>query len=355
MSFSKIALTNYYNFAKKEKKEHKCNYCNRTIKGWGISTCSECNREFCRSHMEPSIGDNKKCPDCRNRRKQFMEKNASVEAFKIAENNYNNLNPVDARLIEEKLFKSIFAGVDLFKFAQEEPNEEISEPETEEPQQEIPLESPESEITEPTPQVSPQPSIEQTIQPAVEQDVPGTPIQQEPSTDQINEVALDAVGEQIFESMSSADIDAENAENLEVIENLFSNTFDNLFSFAQTDKNIRIAVPITQELANMNKDLMDEITVRAPYFNNFFDSFKSARVLYPDEVAELNRLGTPPVKPEFTANDTNETFNAKLQDYLEKLAPFETFMVKVNTRMGLQQRLDALQKAGNTGATVFKF
>ena len=361
MSLEKTALTNYYSFAKKEKQQHKCSYCDRIIKGWGICKCSECNREFCRSHMQPSIGNNKKCPDCRKRRQQFMEKNASVEAIKIAENNYKNLNLVEARIIEEKLFKSIFANIDLFKYAQEDENQAQS---TSQEQNIIdesvqPVEQqtlPEEPVDTKPEDLSQQPAPEnvQTETPQILQaPVPELrEIQTTQQTDAINEVALDAIGEQIFDAMSKSELESEDIENPKVIENLFSETFDNLFSFASNNKIIKTAI-LTKDIAEMDKDVIEGLQAKETAYNSFEQAFYSSKLFLPDELRELQLLGRPPVKPEILLTDTPEQIESKYIAYSKAMEPFENFMNKVNNRMGLNQRLEYLKQTGDSSSTVF--
>lgn len=364
MSLEKTALTNYYNFAKKEKQEHKCSYCNRVIKGWGICKCSECNREFCRSHMEPSIGNNKKCPDCRKRRQQFMEKNASIEAIKVAENNYKNLNLVEARIIEEKLFKSIFAGVDLFKYAQEDENQVestaqeqniIDEPIQPIEQQTLPEESVETKPED----LSQQPALE-NVQTEMPQLIEQTLISEAPQTeatqssDAINEVALDAIGEQIFDTISKSEIEPEDIENPTIIENLFSETFDKLFSFASSKKIIKTAI-LTKDIAEMDKEVIEGLQAKETAYNSFEQAFLSSKLLFPDELRELQLLGRPPIKPEILPTDTPDEIESKFIAYSKAMEPFENFMNKVNNRMGLNQRLEILKQTGDSSSTVFAF
>lgn len=124
MSLEKQALTNYYNFAVKGAKPDKCPYCNDVIKGWARTRCVDCNRIFCRSHMEPSLGQNKRCPFCREKRKSFLNKDAVTASLRVAENLREEFALGAAQELEDKIFASIFGNKELIKFAQVEENKE---------------------------------------------------------------------------------------------------------------------------------------------------------------------------------------------------------------------------------------
>ncbi len=135
----KLALTNYYNFTKKENDDHICPHCSRKIKKWALSQCSSCNRFFCRSHMEPSIGQNKKCPGCRKHQQDFVKSEPVFSAIKSAESKLNEFRLAESEDLEHAIFASIFGNKNLIRFAEEEQNlESVSEePQTETPQTEI--------------------------------------------------------------------------------------------------------------------------------------------------------------------------------------------------------------------------
>lgn len=120
----KLALTNYYNFNKKENNDHVCPHCSRKIKKWALSQCSSCNRFFCRSHMEPSIGHNKKCPGCRKHQQDFVKSEPVFRAMKAAESKIKEFRLAESQEIEYALFASIFANKNLVKFALNNENEE---------------------------------------------------------------------------------------------------------------------------------------------------------------------------------------------------------------------------------------
>ena len=130
MSLEKQALTNYYNFAVKGAKPDKCPYCNDVIKGWARTRCVDCNRIFCRSHMEPSLGQSKRCPFCREKRKSFLSKDAVTASLKVAENLRAEFDLSAAQELEDKIFASIFGNKELIKFAQAEENKEEATEET---------------------------------------------------------------------------------------------------------------------------------------------------------------------------------------------------------------------------------
>lgn len=154
MSLEKQALTNYYNFAVKGAKPDKCPYCNDVIKGWARTKCVDCNRIFCRSHMEPSLGQNKRCPFCREKRQSFLKKDAVTASLRVAENLREEFELSAAQDLEDKIFASIFGNKELIKFAQVEENKEETT-DTE------PIEAPAPE----QPQQPEQPQIEQQIDP----------------------------------------------------------------------------------------------------------------------------------------------------------------------------------------------
>ena len=157
MSLEKQALTNYYNFAVKGAKPDKCPYCNDVIKGWARTRCVDCNRIFCRSHMEPSLGHSKRCPFCREKRKSFLNKDAVTASLRVAENLREEFELGAAQDLEDKIFASIFGNKELIKFAQIEENKENKEEATEEP-----TEAPTPE----QPQQPEQPQPEQKIDPS---------------------------------------------------------------------------------------------------------------------------------------------------------------------------------------------
>lgn len=154
MSLEKQALTNYYNFAVKGAKPDKCPYCNDVIKGWARTKCVDCNRIFCRSHMEPSLGQNKRCPFCREKRQSFLKKDAVTASLRVAESLREEFELSAAQDLEDKIFASIFGNKELIKFAQVEENkEEATDLE--------PAEAPAPEQPQPE-----QPQIEQQIDPS---------------------------------------------------------------------------------------------------------------------------------------------------------------------------------------------
>lgn len=153
MSLEKQALTNYYNFAVKGAKPDKCPYCNDVIKGWARTRCVDCNRIFCRSHMEPSLGHSKRCPFCRDKRKSFLNKDAVTASLRVAENLREEFELGAAQELEDKIFASIFGNKELIKFAQVEENKEEAPEE--------PAEAPAPE----QPQQPEQPQPEQKIDP----------------------------------------------------------------------------------------------------------------------------------------------------------------------------------------------
>ena len=144
----KLALTNYYNFTKKENSDHICPHCSRKIKKWALSQCSSCNRFFCRSHMEPSIGNHKKCPGCRKHQHEFANSEPVFGAMRAAESKIQDFRLAESQEIEQALFASIFGNKSLFRYAEEE-NEEPSAPtemqETEMPPAQPVNEQPESD------------------------------------------------------------------------------------------------------------------------------------------------------------------------------------------------------------------
>jgi len=146
----KLALTNYYNFTKKENDDHICPHCSRKIKKWALSQCSSCNRFFCRSHMEPSIGNNKKCPGCRKHQEDFVKSEPVFSAIKAAESKLNEFRLAESEDLEHAIFASIFGNKNLIRFAEEEQNEEISVP-TEVQETETPSAQPVNEESETDP------------------------------------------------------------------------------------------------------------------------------------------------------------------------------------------------------------
>ena len=144
----KLALTNYYNFTKKENSDHICPHCSRKIKKWALSQCSSCNRFFCRSHMEPSIGNHKKCPGCRKHQHEFANSEPVFGAMRAAESKIQDFRLAESQEIEQALFASIFGNKSLFRYAEEE-NKEPSAPtevqETEMPPAQPVNEQPESD------------------------------------------------------------------------------------------------------------------------------------------------------------------------------------------------------------------
>jgi hypothetical protein len=126
----KVALTNYYNFSKKHTNEHVCPKCNRKIKKWALSQCSSCNRYFCRSHMEPSIGHNKKCPYCINSQKAFVTAEPIIDAIRTAEHKINEFRISDSKDLESIIFASIFGNKNLFKIAAENEQSNLSDEQT---------------------------------------------------------------------------------------------------------------------------------------------------------------------------------------------------------------------------------
>jgi len=130
----KLALTNYYNFTKKKNDDHICPHCSRKIKKWALSQCSSCNRFFCRSHMEPSIGSQKKCPGCRQHQQEFVKSEPVFGAMRAAESKIQEFRLAESQEIEQALFASIFGNKNLFKYAEEEqteqPAEQIQVPQT---------------------------------------------------------------------------------------------------------------------------------------------------------------------------------------------------------------------------------
>lgn len=152
MSLEKQALTNYYNFAVKGAKPDKCPYCNDVIKGWARTKCVDCNRIFCRSHMEPSLGQNKRCPFCREKRQSFLKKDAVTASLRVAESLREEFELSAAQDLEDKIFASIFGNKELIKFAQIEENKEeatnsepIETPAPEQPQPEQPQTEPQTD------------------------------------------------------------------------------------------------------------------------------------------------------------------------------------------------------------------
>lgn len=120
MSLNKQALTNYYNFAIKNKPVEKCAKCGEVMKGWAKTKCSVCNRFFCQSHMKPYIGQNKKCPDCWDRLHALKNIDAIPTAFQQANQYYINNEKNSANELENKIFASIFGPNNLIKFAIDE-------------------------------------------------------------------------------------------------------------------------------------------------------------------------------------------------------------------------------------------
>lgn len=145
----KLALTNYYNFTKKENSDHICPHCSRKIKKWALSQCSSCNRFFCRSHMEPSIGNHKKCPGCRKHQHEFANSEPVFGAMRAAESKIQDFRLAESQEIEQALFASIFGNKSLFRYAEEE-NEEPSVP-TEVQETEMPPAQLENEQSETDP------------------------------------------------------------------------------------------------------------------------------------------------------------------------------------------------------------
>jgi len=146
----KLALTNYYNFTKKENSDHICPHCSRKIKKWALSQCSSCNRFFCRSHMEPSIGNHKKCPGCRKHQHEFANSEPVFGAMRAAESKIQDFRLAESQEIEQALFASIFGNKSLFKYAEDEQNEEPSVP-TEVQETEMPPAQLENEQSETDP------------------------------------------------------------------------------------------------------------------------------------------------------------------------------------------------------------
>jgi len=180
----KLALTNYYNFTKKENNDHVCPHCSRKIKKWALAQCSSCNRFFCRSHMEPSIGHNKKCPGCRKHQQDFVKSEPVFTAMKAAESKIKEFRLAESQEIEYALFASIFANKNLVKFAQEQNPEQDDD--TEEPQQELNQNQP----------IQPQPVETQSENPS----------------DNFVESAADALASKIAESLKEAGITSDTNE-----------------------------------------------------------------------------------------------------------------------------------------------
>lgn len=180
----KLALTNYYNFTKKENNDHVCPHCSRKIKKWALAQCSSCNRFFCRSHMEPSIGHNKKCPGCRKHQKDFVQSEPVFTAMKAAESKIKEFRLAESQEIEYALFASIFANKNLVKFAQEQNPEQDDD--TKEPQQELNQNQP----------IQPQPVETQSENPS----------------DNFVESAADALASKIAESLKEAGITSDTNE-----------------------------------------------------------------------------------------------------------------------------------------------
>ena len=167
MSLEKQALTNYYNFAVKGAKPDKCPYCNDVIKGWARTKCVDCSRIFCRSHMEPSLGQNKRCPFCREKRQSFLKKDAVTASLRVAENLRAEFELGAAQDLEDKIFASIFGNKELIKFAQVEENKEeatetepVETPAPEQPQQ---PEKPQPEQPQPEQQIDPNQALNELV------------------------------------------------------------------------------------------------------------------------------------------------------------------------------------------------
>ena len=211
MSLEKQALTNYYNFAVKGAKPDNCPYCNDVIKGWARTKCVDCNRIFCRKHMEPSLGQNKRCPFCREKRRSFLSKDAVTASLRVAENLREEFELGAAQELEDKIFASIFGNKELIKFAQVEDNKE---------------EAPEEPVEVPTPEQPQQPEqseSEQKIDP----------------NQALNELV----------SSLSNDILSTLSEDSVVTPEILNDTFQSMLS------QLSNATPITRTSASTNPDL----------------------------------------------------------------------------------------------------
>ena len=199
----KLALTNYYNFTKKENNDHICPHCSRKIQKWALSQCSSCNRFFCRSHMEPSIGNNKKCPGCRKHQQEFVKSEPVFGAMKAAESKIQQFRLAESQELEYALFASIFGNKDLIRYAQEDASEQQNNNQAAE------------------------------LDPKIDQNQPIEPQTIEPETtiqpDNFVESAADALASKIAESLKEAGITSDTDEaaaqmlNLILSESIYDN------------------------------------------------------------------------------------------------------------------------------------
>ena len=210
----KLALTNYYNFTKKKNDDHICPHCSRKIKKWALSQCSSCNRFFCRSHMEPSIGSQKKCPGCRQHQQEFVKSEPVFGAMRAAESKIQEFRLAESQEIEQALFASIFGNKTLFRYAEEEQPQEAQD------NTEAPVESPIENIQEPGNE------IEQIEQP-------------QPQNSNINfvESTSDSIARKISESLKEAGITSDTDEAaFQIINMIFSNTETGNVKIAQSNQ-----------------------------------------------------------------------------------------------------------------------
>ena len=162
MSMEKFSITNYYNFALKNKPAEKCPACGDTMKGWAKSLCSVCNRYFCQSHMKPYVGKHKKCPDCYQRIENLRTSDPTPMAFSQANSLYNDKRIVEAEQLENAIFASIFGPNNLLKFAADDDqnpdnNDSVVD-------NSLPPQEPVQEVTEQTQEVVDQPQEPQQPQ-----------------------------------------------------------------------------------------------------------------------------------------------------------------------------------------------
>lgn len=305
MALDKFALTNYYSYSKNRKQKHICPECNREIKGWALTKCSNCNRFFCRSHMVPSIGENKQCPGCRQRKNMFKgSSDATLHAFRTAELSEN---------IQNKLFASIFAGKDLFKFAQEQATDE-NQIEQENPEEPLPptIEQNQPQIEEPIlPETPPVPQMPQEVpQESLEQEptaiVEPSPAEQPMAEEPINiEPVIDSLSDQIVDILKSTGIN---------YTNITPEILDTMISTAVRTANVKSLVK-TAAIIDVESFLFKDPRFQAP-------GFERTIILDPDIAQQVNNIGS--IINQLNQVDLSKMTFEQRNNYFKNLAQFKS-------------------------------
>jgi hypothetical protein len=76
--------------------------------------------------MEPSIGNNKKCPGCRKHQQEFVKSEPVFGAMKAAESKIQQFRLAESQELEFALFASIFGNKNLLRYAQENASDQES-------------------------------------------------------------------------------------------------------------------------------------------------------------------------------------------------------------------------------------